>query len=35
MHGLHPVQNKVEAIQKARSPENVQELQAFLGFLNC
>ena len=33
-HGLHPVQDKVEAILKARSPENVQEFQAFLGLLN-
>ena len=33
-HGLHPVQDKVEAILKARSPENVQELQAFLSLLN-
>ena len=31
---LHPVQDKVEAILKARSPENEQELQAFLGLLN-
>ena len=33
-HGLHPVQDNVEAILKARSPENVQELQAFLALLN-
>ena len=33
-HGLHPVQDKVEAILKARPPENVQELQAFSGLLN-
>ena len=33
-HGLCPVQDKVEAILKARSPENIQELQAFLGLLN-
>ena len=32
-HGLHPVQDKVEAILKARSSENVQKLQAFLGLL--
>ena len=32
-HGLHPVQDKVEAIQKARSPQNVLELQTFLGLL--
>ena len=32
-HGLHPVRDKVEAILKARYPENVQE-QAFLGLLN-
>ena len=30
----YPVQDKVEAILKARSPENEQELQAFLGLLN-
>ena len=33
-HGLHPVQDKVEAILKARSPENVHKLQAFIGILN-
>ena len=33
-HGLHPVQDKVETILKARSPENVQELQAVLGLMN-
>ena len=33
-HGLHLVQDKVKAIQKARSPENVQKLQAFLGIRN-
>ena len=33
-HGLHPMQDKVEAILKARSPENVQDLQAFLSLLN-
>ena len=33
-HGLHPVQDKVEAIRKARSPDNVQERQAFLGLFN-
>ena len=33
-HGLHPVQDKVGAIQKARSSENVQELQACLDLLN-
>ena len=33
-HGLHPIEDKVEAIQKARAPENVLELQAFLGLLN-
>ena len=32
-HVLHPVQDKVEAIVKARSPENVQELQTLLGLL--
>ena len=34
-HGILPVQDKMEAILKARSPENVQELQAFVGLLNC
>ena len=33
-HGLHPTEDKVEAIQKARAPENLLELQAFLGLLN-
>ena len=33
-HGLHPVPDMVEAIQKAREPDNVFELQAFLGLLN-
>ena len=33
-HGQYPVQDKVETILKARSPENVQELQPFLGLLN-
>ena len=33
-HGLHPIEDKVEAIQKARAPENVLEFQAFLGLLN-
>ena len=33
-HGLHPVRDKVEAIQKAREPDNVPELQPFLGLLN-
>ena len=32
-HGLHPVLDKMKAIQKARSPENVQDLHAFLGLL--
>ena len=32
--GLHPIEDKVEAIQKARAPENVLQLQAFLGLLN-
>ena len=32
-HGLHPVLDKVEAILKATSPENVQEHQTLLGLL--
>ncbi|KAL6461145.1 hypothetical protein MHYP_G00311110 [Metynnis hypsauchen] len=32
--GLHPLQNKVSAIQKAPSPTNVTELKAYLGLLN-
>ena len=33
-HGLHPVEDKIEAIQKARAPKNVLELQAFWDLLN-
>ena len=33
-HGLHPVQDKMEATLKAISPENMQKLQAFLDLLN-
>uniref|UniRef100_A0A3B1JAI7 Gypsy retrotransposon integrase-like protein 1 n=1 Tax=Astyanax mexicanus TaxID=7994 RepID=A0A3B1JAI7_ASTMX len=32
--GLHPLQNKVRAIQEAPSPTNVTELKAYLGLLN-
>ncbi|KHJ44154.1 reverse transcriptase [Trichuris suis] len=32
--GVHPTAEKVEAIQKAPSPTNKTELQAFLGLLN-
>ncbi|XP_064642179.1 uncharacterized protein K02A2.6-like [Lineus longissimus] len=32
--GLHPVPEKVEAIVKAPPPENIQQLQAYLGMLN-
>ncbi|XP_064622516.1 uncharacterized protein K02A2.6-like [Lineus longissimus] len=32
--GLHPVLEKVEAIVKAPPPENIQQLQAYLGMLN-
>ena len=28
-HGLHPIEDNVEAIQKAKALENVLELQAF------
>ncbi|KAJ8332745.1 hypothetical protein SKAU_G00425340 [Synaphobranchus kaupii] len=31
--GLHPLRNKVEAIQKAPAPTNVTELKAYLGLL--
>jgi len=31
--GLHPLPDKVEAIQNARPPTNVQELRAYLGLL--
>ena len=31
--GLHPLPDKVEAIQNARVPTNVQELRAYLGLL--
>ena len=33
-HGLHPIEDKVEAIPKAKAPWNVLELRAFLGLLN-
>lgn len=32
--GLHPVQDKVRAIQQAPAPKNVTELKAYLGLLN-
>lgn len=32
--GLHPVNEKVRAIQEAPTPSNVTELKAYLGFLN-
>ncbi|XP_043911581.1 uncharacterized protein K02A2.6-like [Protopterus annectens] len=32
--GLHPLPNKVEAIQQAPAPTNVTELKAYLGLLN-
>uniref|UniRef100_A0A5S6QBK2 RNA-directed DNA polymerase n=1 Tax=Trichuris muris TaxID=70415 RepID=A0A5S6QBK2_TRIMR len=32
--GVHPADDKVEAIHNAPSPKNKQELQAFLGLLN-
>ena len=33
-NGLHPTQEKVKAIEEARSPTSVTELRAFLGLLN-
>ena len=32
--GLHALESKVEAITKAPTPRNVQELRSFLGLLN-
>ncbi len=32
--GLHPLSNKVEALQNAPAPRNVTELKAYLGLLN-
>ena len=32
--GLHPVQDKVEALQQGRAPEDVSELKLYLGLLN-
>ena len=32
--GLHPLQNKIDAIAKAPRPQTVTELKAFLGLLN-
>ena len=31
--GLHPLQDKVEAIHDAPNPQSVQELKAYLGLL--
>jgi len=33
-NGLHPVQEKVEAIQQAPAPTNLSELRSFLGMIN-
>ena len=33
-NGLYPLPNKLAAIQEAPEPRNVQELRAFLGFVN-
>ena len=33
-HGLHPMQDKLEAIIKAPAPTNVSELKSYLGLLN-
>lgn len=32
--GIHPVQDKVQALQEARAPNNVSELKSYLGLLN-
>jgi len=32
--GLHPIANKVAAILEAPEPQDVRELQAFLGLVN-
>ncbi|KAK3743868.1 hypothetical protein QZH41_016473 [Actinostola sp. cb2023] len=32
--GVHPVQEKVQALQEARAPTNVSELKSYLGLLN-
>ena len=32
--GVHPVQDKVKAIQEAPAPKDVNELKAYLGLLN-
>ena len=32
--GIHPVPSKVEAIVKAPTPANVQQLRSFLGLIN-
>ena len=33
-HGVHVSQKKVEAILKAPKPQNIEELQLFLGLFN-
>ncbi len=33
-HGLHPMEDKVEAIINAPAPQNVSELRSFLGLIN-
>ena len=32
--GLHPIADKVEAVQKAPPPKNVSELKSYLGLLS-
>ena len=32
--GIHPVEKKVEAIVSAKTPENIEQLQSFLGMVN-
>jgi hypothetical protein len=32
-HGLHPTDDKVEAIKNAKAPKNVSELKTFLGIV--
>ena len=33
-HGLHPTQEKIQAIQEAPEPKNLAELRSFVGLLN-
>ena len=33
-HGLHPMPDKVQAIQNAPQPENVSQLKSYLGLLS-